>query len=211
MYVPEMFAVTDPDEIDLILSTLRLGCLVTRDEQGFFGTHIPMQFDARKRVLNGHVSKGNPHHTRTGDGEALAIFQGMNAYVSPNWYPSKLQHGKVVPTWNYEVVHVSGKVVWKEDADWLRQHLVPMIDHHETGQTKPWKLTDAPDDYMARMLSQIVGLELEVRNVQIKRKLSQNRADADRLGAIAGLLNSDNAADQEVGRAMIAGGHQPSG
>jgi transcriptional regulator len=207
MYLPEMFAVTDPAEVDLVLADLRLGCLVTRDVDGFFASHIPMLFNPAKRVLTGHLAKGNPHPGRCGDGSALAIFQGLNAYVSPNWYPSKFQHGKAVPTWNYEVVHIEGSVVWHEDRDWLLDHLTPLTDRHERSQAKPWEVADAPQDYLDRQLGLIVGMELRVRTVQVKRKLSQNRSEADRLGVIAGLMGGEDQAGQQIARRMSSGGN----
>ncbi len=204
MYVPGLFAVTDPVEMDRVLADLRLGCLVTKDEGGFFGSHIPMLFDPARRVLVGHVSRANPHPMRCGDGNALAIFQGPNAYVSPNWYPSKAEHGKAVPTWNYDVVHIEGSVSWHGDRAWLRDHLADLTDHFERGQSTPWALDDAPPDFVDRLLGAITGLELHVRAVQIKRKLSQNRTEADRQGAIAGLRGSDDPAGPTVAGLMAA-------
>lgn len=204
MYVPALFAVTDPTEMDQVLADLRLGCLVTKDEGGFFGSHIPMLFDPARHVLTGHISKANTHPARCGDGEALAIFQGPNAYVSPNWYPSKAEHGKAVPTWNYEAVHIEGTVSWHTDSLWLQDHLRNLTDHFESGQATPWMLSDAPADYVDKLLDVIVGLELHVRTIQIKWKLSQNRTEADREGALAGLLNSDDPAAQQVARLMTS-------
>lgn len=202
MYVPAMFAVTNPAEMDRILADLRLGCLVTKDEDGFFGSHIPMLFEPSKRVLAGHISKANIHPTRCGDGSALAIFQGPNAYVSPNWYPSKAEHGKAVPTWNYEVVHIEGSLTWHSDRTWLKGHLRHLTDHFEKDQAAPWELDDAPPDYVDKLLDLIVGLEFHVQTIQIKRKLSQNRTHADRQGAITGLLNSNDPLGQQVARLM---------
>lgn len=202
MHVPDMFAVTDKAEIDRILSGLALGCIVTRDDAGFFGTHIPMMFDAERRVLTGHLSRGNPHPQRCGDGEALAIFQGLDAYITPNWYPSKFEHGKAVPTWNYEVVHVAGRLSWREEMAWLRAHLDALTDRHERGQAKPWEVADAPADYLDKLLRGIIGLELDIREVKVKRKFSQNRAEPDRLGVIAGLTGSDDPAKRLMARAI---------
>ena len=125
-----------------------------------------------------------------------------NAYVSPNWYPSKLQHGKAVPTWNYEVVHVEGSVSWQSDPAWLKAHLSSLTDRHEAGQAEPWELADAPEDYLHRQLGQIIGMELKVRSVQIKRKMSQNRSESDRLGVVAGLLNGNDPAGRQVAGLM---------
>jgi transcriptional regulator len=208
MYMPDLFAVTDPEEIELVLASLPLGCLVTRDVGGFFATHAPMVFDPAGRVLQGHVTRANPHPERSGDGEALAIFQGPNAYISPGWYPSKREHGRAVPTWNYEVAHVSGKLAWRTDIDWLRDHLTRLSDRFEAGRPEPWALTDAPEDYLQKQFTGIVGFELEVRDVQVKRKLSQNRSPDDRRAVIAALLESDTPADRQVG-AIMADGVRP--
>ena len=206
MYLPELFAVTDDEEIDFILANARLGCLVTRDADGFFGTHLPMLFDPARRVLAGHVARANPHPGRCGDGEAMAIFQGMDAYVTPNWYPSKLEHGRVVPTWNYEAAHVTGTLAWRSEPDWLRAHLAQLTDRFEKGRAKPWALADAPEDYLQKQFAGVVGVELAVREVKVKRKLSQNRASADRMGVTAGLLDSDDPGDRAVGERMAQGG-----
>jgi transcriptional regulator len=206
MFMPELFAVTDPDEVDFVLANARLGCLVTRDAEGFFGTHLPMLFDRERRVLAGHVARGNPHPARGGDGEALVVFQGMDAYVSPSWYPSKFQHGKVVPTWNYEVAHVTGRASWHTDVAWIREHLGRLTNRFEGDRDEPWGLDDAPEDYLQGLFKGVVGVEVEVREVQVKRKLSQNRAEPDRVGVIAGLLQSADAGDREVGAAMAKDG-----
>jgi transcriptional regulator len=175
---------------------------VTRDGEGFFGTHLPVLFDAERGRLDGHIARANPHHGRAGDGEALMIFQGPNAYVSPSWYPSKAVHGRVVPTWNYEVVHVTGTITWRPEPEWLRPHLAALTNRFEQGRPEPWALTDAPDDYIARQLSAIVGMELAVRTVRVKRKLSQNRAPEDRQGVIDGLDASTWLTDADVARRM---------
>lgn len=199
-----MFAVTDPDEIDLVLSNARLGCLMTRDGDGFFGTHLPMLYDAAHRTLAGHVSRGNPHPARSGDLEAIIVFQGMDAYVSPNWYPSKFQHGRVVPTWNYEAAHVTGTLIWQDDPVWLAAHLAQMTDRFERAQAKPWALSDAPNDYLERQLAGVVGVELAIRDVRVKRKLSQNRNAADLMGVVAGLTGSDDPRDKAMASVMAS-------
>jgi transcriptional regulator len=207
MYTPELFAVTDPQEIDLVLSQVRLGCLVTRDEGGFFCSHLPMLFNAEGRTLTGHVARANPHPSRAGDAEAIMIFQGIDAYVSPNWYPSKVTHGRVVPTWNYEAVHVTGELTWRTDATWLQDQLARLTDRFEQSQAKPWALADAPTDYIEKQLAGVIGVELSIRKVEVKRKLSQNRAPTDRMGVAAGLAGSEAPGDRLVARAMGA----PSG
>lgn len=170
-----------------------------------------MLFDPARRVLTGHIARANGHPARCGDGDALAIFQGPNAYVSPNWYPSKAAHGKAVPTWNYEAVHVEGTLCWQSDGAWLRDHLRALSDRFERDEPTPWSLDDAPADFLERLMGLIVGLEVHVRSVRIKRKLSQNRAEADRQGVIAALVEGDDAAGREVARLMIAAQAHGSG
>jgi transcriptional regulator len=202
MYAPDMFAVTDPGQVEAVLANLRLGCLVTRDAEGFFGTHLPMLYDPARRVLSGHIARPNPHPARSGDGEAMAIFQGIDAYVSPNWYPSKAEHGKVVPTWNYEVAHVSGRLTWHDDEAWLRAQLAALTDRHERDSAAPWALGDAPDSYVTAMIKGVVGVELAVRDVLVKRKMSQNRSLEDRQGVVAGLSASGDTRDRQVADAV---------
>jgi transcriptional regulator len=202
MYLPDLFAITDPQEAELVLSSARLGCLITRDAEGFFGTHLPMLYDPERRLLSGHVARANPHPERSGDGEALVVFQGLDAYVTPNWYPSKFKHGRVVPTWNYEVAHVTGTLSWRPEAAWLRAHLEALTQRFERAQAKPWALSDAPEDYLQKQFAAVVGVELQVREVKVKRKLSQNRTPADRMGVAAGLLDSDDPGARRLGERM---------
>jgi transcriptional regulator len=135
--------------------------------------------------------------------EALAIFQGPEAYVSPNWYPSKREHGKVVPTWNYAVVHAQGPLRFIQDTQWLHDFVARLADIHEAGQDVPWKLSDAPADYTEQMLKAIVGFEMPVSRIAGKWKVSQNRPAADREGVVAGLAarhGSDSRAMAELVR-----------
>ena len=203
MYLPDMFAVTDSKEINHILSSLSFGCFVTHDSEGFFATHVPMMIDPVARIAAGHIAKRNPHPTRCGNDDVLVIFQGADAYVTPSWYPSKLVHERVVPTWNYEVVHLTGKIAWQEDTAWLRSHLTEMSEKHERPQTRPWKLSDAPDDYIELLLTGIIGFEIELQSVQVKRKLSQNLSEADYRGVVDGLLENGRAADRDIAHTMV--------
>jgi transcriptional regulator len=122
--------------------------------------------------------------------EALAIFTGANAYVSPNWYPSKAEHGKVVPTWNYETVHIRGHLVVHDETEWKRSLVTRLTEHHESRFDLPWAIADAPADYIDTMLKAIVGIEVQITSIQAKRKLSQNRPEADISGSIAGLTEA---------------------
>jgi transcriptional regulator len=137
-------------------------------------------------VLRGHVARANPVW-KDGDGEALAIFLGPHAYVSPNWYPSKTQTGKAVPTWNYLTVHARGVIRWVQDAEWLRAHVTALSDAHEAPREEPWKVSDAPSSYVDGLLRAIVGFEFSITSLDGKWKLSQNRDAADRAGVRDGL------------------------
>jgi transcriptional regulator len=185
MYVPDAFAVTEPDEIAAMLVRAPLGCLVTHGPQGLFASHLPLLH--RDGRLEGHLARINPHRSLDGDGEALVVFPGPDAYVSPGWYPSKAEHGRVVPTWNYETVHVYGALTWHEDRDWLLANVAALSDRFEAAQDRPWSVADAPADYVSRLAAGIVGVELRITRIEAKRKLSQNRGEADRQGVLAGL------------------------
>ena len=129
--------------------------------------------------MRGHVARANPVW-KAGEGEALAIFLGPHAYVSPSWYPSKAETGKAVPTWNYITVHAKGRIRWIQDADWLRAHVTALSDAHESPRPEPWKVGDAPESYIDALLRAIVGFELEITQLDGKYKLTQNRDAADR-------------------------------
>jgi transcriptional regulator len=136
--------------------------------------------------LRGHVARANAVW-KSGEGEALAIFLGPHAYVSPNWYPSKVATGKAVPTWNYITVHAKGRIRWIQDAAWLRAHVTQLSGTHETPRPDPWQISEAPESYIDTMLRGIVGFELTVTQLDGKYKLTQNRDDADRDGVREGL------------------------
>ena len=206
MYIPAANAVTDPDEIQALLRGLRLGCLVTAGPEGLYASHLPFFYDEARGVLAGHLARANPHRALAGDAAALAIFQGVDAYVSPSWYPSKHEHQKVVPTWNYEAVQVHGQLAWIDDDAWLEAHLSALTDRFESGRPDPWSTTDAPADYLRRLRGAVAGLELTGLRVEAKRKLSQNRDAPDREGVIAGLSASDSPGDRATAEAMRAVG-----
>ncbi|HEU5008652.1 MAG TPA: FMN-binding negative transcriptional regulator [Jatrophihabitantaceae bacterium] len=205
MYIPSHFAIAD-SEITAVLRTGGLAQLVTPTASGLVSTPLPLLFDESRGALVGHVARNNPHWSVTASGDSLAIFPGVQAYVSPNWYPSKAEHGRAVPTWNYEVVHVHGQLVAHDDVDWLRAHVTTLTDAHEAAQDHPWQVTDAPDDYVAGQLRAIVGVELQIVRVEGKAKLSQNRSAADQAGVVAALSASPRAGDRAVAAAMTARG-----
>lgn len=202
MYAPAKFAVTDSAEIEAVLAGLRLGCLVTHDDAGLAATHMPFLYDRGRRLLTAHMARSNPHWSRGGEGEALAIFQGPNAYVTPSWYQAKRESGRVVPTWNYQAVHVHGRVRWRQDPDWLIAHVSALSDHHEASRPEPWAVGDAPVDYIRGLAGAIVGVELAIERVEVVRKMSQNRSAADQATVIDGLAASDAEGERELAAVM---------
>ena len=203
MFNPAPFAVTDADEADRLLAAARLGILVTHGPQGLYATHMPFVFDPATRRLRGHMARANAHRSLAPDGtEALVIFQGVDAYVSPNWYPSKAEDGRQVPTWNYEAIHVRGPLAWYDDPASLLENVKALSDRHEAGRAQPWSVADAPERYVSSMLRGIVGVEVAVAEVTAKSKLSQNKDEPDRLGAIVGLEASGDPGSAEVAALM---------
>jgi transcriptional regulator len=187
LYNPPAFREERPE---ILLRLMRQSGLCTLVSNGAAGvpdvSHLPLQTDG-KRVV-GHLARANPHWKALREaGRAIAIFPGPQGYISPNSYPSKAEHHRVVPTWNYEAVHAEGTIEIVEDAARLRQIVAALTDHHEAGGAVPWSVDDAPAEFVAAQLKAIVGVVLTVETLAGKRKLSQNRDGADREGAIAGL------------------------
>lgn len=199
MHRPPAFAVDDRDLIRAMLDRAPLALLITQGEAGMVATHMPLFLDAEGRTLRGHVARGNPQQ-HTG-GEALVIFTGPNAYVSPSWYASKAEHGKVVPTWNYEAVHVYGALRWTSDAAFLKDTVRALTDRFEAGP-HPWSIDDAPDGYIDGAVTRITGVEIAITRIEAVRKLSQNRGEADRTGVIDGLLETGNAGSTAIAKLM---------
>lgn len=202
MWTPPAYAETDPDAIAQMIEAARLGVLVTHGADGLQATHLPFLFEREPMRLVGHVARANPHRTLAGDGEALVILSGPEAYVSPNWYPSKAADGRQVPTWNYEAVHLYGRLDWFDDRAGLLGVVGRLSYRHERAQARPWSVADAPAGYIDKLLNGIVGLALTVTRVEAKRKMSQNKPDADRLGVIEGLAMSPDPRDRLVAEAM---------
>lgn len=213
LYQPPAFREERPEVLRDLIRSARLAMLVSNGPDGVPDvTHLPLLLvddDAEggagaSRIL-GHVARGNPHWRRlAGAGRALAVFPGVEAYVSPNWYASKAEHGKVVPTWNYEAVHAEGPVEIVEDPERLRDFVDRLTAAKEAAQPRPWSVADAPAPFVAGQLRGIVGIAMRVERLTGKRKLSQNRAPADRDGAIAGLGASGDARDRDAASAMGA-------
>ena len=188
MYQPAHFVEQDPQTLLALMKAHPLATLV-RGGAELAADILPLEVE---RVgegwrITGHVARANPLW-READGQpVLALFQGPQGYVSPNWYPSKAQHGKAVPTWNYTMVQVHGTLRAIDDAPWLRAFVTRLTERHEGGRAAPWHVTDAPADFIDTMLKAIVGIEIEVTRVEGKFKLSQNRSAEDRTGVVLGL------------------------
>lgn len=205
MYQPAhgKFEVEDPAALLAELCAVVPATLVTHGPDGFRASILPMLFDREDGphgTLRGHLARGNPQWREIeasmaaggdGAGEALAIFDGPDAYVSPAWYEEKRLTGKVVPTWNYVTVQAHGTISTIHDPDWLIPHVGRLVSRHETRRPDPWALTDAPEDYVRTQARAIVGLELRVSRVEAKAKLTQNRNEADIEGTIDGLSAGD--------------------
>ncbi|MGB6213100.1 FMN-binding negative transcriptional regulator [Pseudomonas mandelii] len=206
MYNPSGFAIKDLHELQQQIIDTRLALVVTHGEQGLQASHLPLLFNPEQGpngTLYGHFARGNPQWKELQNGaEALVIFAGADAYVSPGFYPSKAEHGKVVPTWNYVAVHAYGTADVFTEADRLLNLVSALTDRHEASRQQPWKVTDAPADYIDGMLKAIVGFALPIQRLEGKRKLSQNRSAADIAGVREGLAASPDVHDQALAHLM---------
>jgi transcriptional regulator len=190
MYLPKHFEQQNPAEIHALMQAHPLAALVSTGANGLTADHVPLEYDVSSRTLRGHVARANPLWQQADGQPVLAIFSGPQAYVSPSWYPSKASTHKVVPTWNYTVVHAHGRLQAVEQAPWLHALVTRLTDHHEAPRAAPWAVADAPDDYVQQMLRAIVGIQIPVERLIGKWKVSQNRSEPDRLGVAAGLESS---------------------
>ena len=205
MYIPPAFAETDPSVMLDFVEAHPLGALVTASRDGgLFATHLPLVLDraaGAHGTLRGHVARANPHAahaTQAPASEALVIFTGPQAYVSPAYYPSKARHGKVVPTWNYVAVHAYGSLRFVDDTEYVMRNVEALTARHESDRPLPWAVGDAPADYVRQQLKGTLGVELEITRLVGKWKMSQNRAAEDIDGVVAGLGASDDARERAV-------------
>lgn len=199
MYTPKHFQETRSEALHGLIRAYPFATVVTHGAGGLAANHLP--FELVDGVLHGHVARGNELAQQDGAG-VLLVFQGPDGYISPNWYPSKHETEREVPTWNYAVVHVHGRLKVIDDAAWLRRLLETLTDHHEAGQPQPWKITDAPEDHIEKSLRAIVGLEISIDRIEGKFKLSQNHPARNRAGVIAGLRERDGDGDVELAALM---------
>jgi len=209
MYQPPHFREDDPERQFALICAHPLGLLITGGSEGLEANPIPFVLDPEggpKGVLRGHLARPNPQWRNTGPGdEALVVFQGPEAYVTPAWYATKAESGKVVPTWNYAMVQVHGRLHVRDDRDWLRAQIEALTQAQEGARPEPWSVGDAPEPYVEAMLRGIVGVEIEIVRIEGKWKVSQNRPEADRNGVIAGLSAEGDAADAMAGLVETAG------
>jgi transcriptional regulator len=187
MYIPAHFAETRPEELQRIIREHPLGMLVTHGSVGLDADHIPFEFDADEGthgVLIAHVARANPLWQRCPTGTpVMVVFRGAEAYISPNWYPSKHETHRQVPTWNYEVVHVHGTITVHDDERFARRIVARLTRRHEASEAKPWKMGDSAPEFINEQLRHVVGIEITITSVVGKVKLGQNKEPRDRLGA----------------------------
>ena len=204
--MPRHYVEPDPAAAVRMIRSTGFGHLVLAGADGLISTPMPLLVDDDLTLVRGHLARPNPILSEA-PADALLIVPVTDAYVSPSWYPSKQVHGRVVPTWNYEVVHVHGRLV-PHDADWTAQMVRDLTDHHEARMAEPWSVDDAPVEYIDGLAKAIVGVSLEVTRVDAKRKLSQNKPIGDVDGAIAGLRATEADRATEVADAMHR--HRPA-
>jgi len=193
MYIPPAFRVDDIADVHQTMREARPATLVTATQEGLIGTPLPMllnESEGPNGTLYAHVARANPQWKLTPSGEAMAIFVGPEAYVSPSWYATKQERQKVVPTCNYVAVHAYGPVEFFDDAERLLDVITRLTDLHEQQRKDRWAVTDAPADFIKAQLRGIVGLRMPISRLDGKRKMSQNRNLADRAGVINGLSES---------------------
>ena len=206
MYIPRLNADQDTPTLHAFISANPFATLVTASG-GLFATHLPLVLrptDGPLGTLEGHIARANAHHKLVeGETEALVIFTGPHAHITPTWYPSKLENEKVVPTWNYVAVHAYGTVRFHDDEAFLRPHLARLTERHEAACGSEWRTDDPPADYVAQQLKAIVGVEIAIARIEGKWKMSQNRSEADVNGVIDGLRASTDAQDADVADEMV--------
>jgi transcriptional regulator len=211
MYVPDHFRPTDA-EVAQLLANLGAGELITATADGLLATLLPLIWEppgasteaGERGRLMGHVARNNRQWTVPAVGEALVIVRGPDAYISPGWYATKHEHGRVVPTWNYVTAHLHGRLVVHDDPAWCERNVRALVERHEAGRPEPWSVDDAPPPYIEGQLRAIVGVEVILSRIEAKTKLSQNRSKDDVLGAAEGLERAADGRSADTAAAMRA-------
>ncbi|MGC4963255.1 FMN-binding negative transcriptional regulator [Gordonia sp. DT218] len=203
MYIPRKFELSD-EAIASALGSAGMAHLITPGEDGLAITPMPMIYDPDRNVLVAHMARANPHWRLTlqSAAESVAIFTGIDGYISPSLYATKAETGKVVPTWNYETINVYGALRVHDDPDWLLDHVSALSNRHEQSRDMPWAVTDAPADFIAGQLKAIVGLELTITRWEGKAKMSQNQPECNQASVVDGLAHSSNISDRQLADAV---------
>ena len=207
MYTPPAFRDDDPESLRAAIRSARLATFVTATAEGPLATPLPLLLDESEGehgVIYGHLARANPQWRIPPVGDALAAFAGADAYVTPSWYATKAETGRVVPTWNYVAVHAYGPVEFFDDAERLLDAVTRLTEVHEGGRAAPWAVADAPADFVRAQLRGIVGLRMPIARLEGKCKMSQNRTAADRAGVAAGLRASSRPSDQDAAVLVLA-------
>lgn len=205
MYSRKESQVKDKNTVIEAVRTIRFGVLVVFSEGKFFSSHLPfiIREENNLMILEGHVSRANELWKQLGkENPAMVIFQGEHAYIHPGWYETKKTTGKVVPTWNYQVIHFHGFAEKQEEPGWLLNHLEKLVTHNEVDQKNPWKISDAPQDYIDGLTRAIVGIQFKVDRFEGALKMNQHHPQENRLGVIEGLKSSTNFHARAVGDMM---------
>jgi transcriptional regulator len=207
MYRPDHFRVEDVPQMHSLMRARPFAAFVSAGPGGLYASHLPtvLKENGPRGVIECHLARANPHCKELAEvSEALMIFQGPEGYITPNWYPSKAQDGKVVPTWNYATVHAYGRPEVMTDGEWLHRHVTELTAQQEKTEAKPWALSDAPRSYVDAMLRGIVGFRFVVTRLEGKWKMSQNREVPDQAGVVKGLGRRGSGDDLEIAE-IIAG------
>jgi len=211
MFLPDHFRVDDLAEMHALMRARPFATLVSAGPSGLYATHLPtvLKREGDFGAIECHLARANPHwNDLAAGGEALMIFQGPEAYITPNWYASKAENGKVVPTWNYAGVHAYGRPQVMQDKDWLRRHVGELTAQQEAGEPQPWAVTDAPESFIDVMLRGIVGFRFDIARLEGKWKMSQNREMRDRVTTADGLEKRGQNEDAQV--AAVIRAHMPA-
>jgi transcriptional regulator len=206
MYRPDQFRVEDVPQMHTLMRARPFVTLVSGEAGGLYASHLPtvLKDEGQCGVIECHLARANPHWKDLAEGnEALMIFQGPEGYITPNWYPSKAQHGKVAPTWNYAVVHAYGRPEVMTDRDWLLRHVTELTAQQESSEAKPWAPSDAPAAYIEVMLRGIVGFRFAITRLEGKWKMSQNRETQDQVGVVNGLKKRCDGDDLEIAKVIV--------
>ena len=206
MHIPKQFKQEDKAKIKTLIADYPLAALIFKNANGLEANHIPLQLtqtNDQEWTLIGHIARGNPMWKNVEDkADILVIFQGPQSYITPNWYPTKQEHKKVVPTWNYAAIHIHGALSFIHETQWKIDMLNSLTNQMEADQAKPWQLSDAPEDYVEKQLNAIVGIEISVNQIEGKWKLSQNQPEQNRMGVIQGLSQSERLEAQAMSKVM---------